>query len=82
MRIGVASFSHETCTFCPDETTLEAWERGGIRYGSDALKTEGEGKSYITGFKEEAEGEADVELVGILRTMGPRTTGMGSWVTG
>jgi microcystin degradation protein MlrC len=82
LRIGVASFSHETCTFCPDETTLEAWERGGIRYGSNALRTEGEGKSYITGFKEAAEGEADVELVGILRTMGPRTTGMGSWLTG
>jgi hypothetical protein len=44
LRIAVASFSHETCTFCPNATTLEAWETGGIRYGADALETEGEGK--------------------------------------
>ncbi|RLI10753.1 hypothetical protein DRO42_00235 [Candidatus Bathyarchaeota archaeon] len=81
MRIAVASFSHETCTFCPNITTLEAWEKGGIRYGEEALNTEGEGKSYITGYKEAAEREKDVELVGILRTGWPATVGMGSWLT-
>ena len=81
MRIAVARFSHETCTFCPNITTLEAWEKGGIDYGEDALDTEGQGKSYITGFKEAAEKEADVELVGILRTGWPVTVGMGSWLT-
>ncbi|MBM3284738.1 MAG: M81 family metallopeptidase, partial [Candidatus Aminicenantes bacterium] len=25
-RIAVATFSHETCTFCPDPTTIEDWE--------------------------------------------------------
>ena len=55
VRIAVASFSHETCTFCPNVTTLEAWETGGIRYGADVLNTEGEGKGYITGMKEVAE---------------------------
>jgi len=81
LRIAVASFSHETCTFCPDITTLEDWERGGIRYGEDALYTEGEGRSYITGYKEEADREKDVELVGILRAEHPATVGMGSWLT-
>jgi len=81
MRIAVASFSHETLTFCPEATTLEAWEEGEIRYGPDALDTEGEGKGYITGFKAAAEGEEDVDLVGVLRTGWPATTGYGSWIT-
>jgi len=81
MRIAVARFSHETCTFCPNITTLEAWERGGIDYGEDALDTEGRGKSYITGYKEAAEGHDGVELVGVLRTNRPATVGMGSWLT-
>jgi microcystin degradation protein MlrC len=81
LRIAVASFSHETCTFCPNETTLEDWEAGGIRYGADSLNTEGEGKNYITGYKETAAGHGDVELVGILRPGRPQTVGMGSWLT-
>jgi microcystin degradation protein MlrC len=81
MRIAVACFSHETCTFCPNITTLEDWEKGGMRYGNDALGTEGEGKSYITGYKEIAQKEQDVELVGILRADNPATVGMGSWLT-
>ncbi len=68
MRIAVASFSHETCTFCPSISTLEAWERGGIRYGEEVLNTDGEGPSYITGYKAGVSSEKDVELVGILRT--------------
>ena len=81
MRIAVASFSHETLTFCPEISTLEAWEAGGIRYSPDALDTEGEGKGYITGYKEAAEGQEDVELVGILSTGWPKLTGYGSWIT-
>ena len=80
-RIAVASFSHETCTFCPNATTLEAWEAGGIRYGADALDTEGEGKGYITGMKEAAEASKDIKLIGVLRTGRPKTVGMGSWLT-
>lgn len=81
IRIAVASFSHETCTFCPNITTLEDWEKGGIDYGQDAIRTEGEGKSYITGYKEAIQKEKDAELVGILRARGPATIGMGSWLT-
>jgi microcystin degradation protein MlrC len=81
LRIAVASFSHETCTFCPNITTLEAWERGGIRYGENVLITDGEGPSYITGYKEAISSEKSVELVGILRTSEPATVGMGGWLT-
>ena len=77
----MASFSHETLTFCPEVSTLEAWEAGGIRYGPDALDTTGEGQGYITGMKEAAQGHGDVELVGILRTGWPKLTGYGSWLT-
>jgi microcystin degradation protein MlrC len=81
IRIAVASFSHETCTFCPEISTLELWEKGGIRYGYEALDTEGEGKSYITGIKAAAGAEEGVELVGIIRPNWPATTGYGSWNT-
>jgi microcystin degradation protein MlrC len=81
MRIAVAQFSHETCTFCPEVSTLELWEKKGLTYGEKTLDTEGEGKSYITGFKAGVEGEPDVELVGIMRANGPATTGYGSWNT-
>jgi microcystin degradation protein MlrC len=81
IRIAVVNYSHETCTFCPEISTLELWEKKGIRYGDDALNTMGEGKSYITGFKEVAACFEDVELVGIIRASGPATTGYGSWNT-
>jgi len=81
MRIAVARFSHETCTFCPNITTLDDWERGGILYGDDVLDTEGRGKSYITGYKEIADKDETVELVGILMTRRAMTVGMGSWLT-
>jgi microcystin degradation protein MlrC len=80
-RIAVASFSHETLTFCPEPTDLEAWEGGGIKYGPDTLDTSMEGKTYITGFTEAADGLEDVELVGVLRTGWPKTTGYGSWIS-
>ncbi len=38
IRIGVATFSHETCTFCPDPTGIAEWEFYGppVR-GNDVL---------------------------------------------
>ncbi len=80
-RIAVADFSHETLTFCPEPTDLKAWESGTIKYGPDTLNTEGEGKTYITGFKEAFENQEDFELVGILDAGWPKTTGYGSWVS-
>jgi microcystin degradation protein MlrC len=80
-RIAVASFSHETLTFCPELTDLEAWEGSDIKYGPKTLNTQGEGKTYITGFKEATENHDDIELIGILRTGWPKTTGYGSWIS-
>ncbi|MFO8059813.1 MAG: M81 family metallopeptidase [Bacillota bacterium] len=64
MRIGVASFSHETCTFCPDPTTIERLEPG-ARRGRDVLDSTRGIPSYINGFIEAAEAER-AELVPIL----------------
>lgn len=77
----MASFSHETLTFCPEPTNLQAWEDGGIKYGPETLDTEGEGETYITGFKEAFKNESEFELLGVLRTSWPKTTGYGSWIT-
>jgi len=80
MRIAVAGFSHETCTFCPNITTLLDWENGGILYGQEAV-TEGGYMGYVGGYRAVADKEKDVHLVGILRTQGATTLGMGSWLT-
>ena len=66
MRIGVASFSHETCTFCPLPTTVEDFEEGGVYYGADVLELARGIPNYINGYILAAEENADVELVGIL----------------
>ncbi len=80
-KVAVADFSHETLTFCPEPTDLKAWEAGNIKYGPETLNTEGEGKTYISGFKEAFENQDDFELVGILDAGWPKTTGYGSWVS-
>ncbi|UCH37854.1 MAG: M81 family metallopeptidase [Candidatus Bathyarchaeota archaeon] len=82
MKLAVIRFSHETCTFCPNITTFANWQQGGILVGNDVLNTEGKGESYITGYKETAEKEPDVQLIGIVRADNPVTIGWGSWLTG
>ncbi len=64
MRIGVASFSHETCTFCPDPTTIERLEPG-ARRGEEVLEGTRGIPSYINGFIRVAEVE-EAELVPVL----------------
>ena len=66
MRIGVASFSHETCTFCPKPTAIEDFEAGPVRYGTDVLEYARGIPNYINGFILGAEEHKGVELVGIL----------------
>ncbi len=39
MRIAVASFSHETCTFCPRLTTVEDYEYNGVPEGKEVLES-------------------------------------------
>ena len=82
MRIGVASFSHETCTFCPKPTTVEDFEAGGVLHGRDVLESARGIPSYINGFIKAAEESVGVELVGILSASRSRGGSSGSWLTG
>lgn len=81
MRIAVASFSHETCTFCPTPTTLEDFEWGGVYTGESVLKESRGVSTYINGFILVADEEPDVELVGILDASRSRGGSSGSWLT-
>ncbi|MFH0848672.1 MAG: M81 family metallopeptidase [archaeon] len=80
MRIAVASFSHETCTFCPKRTTIEDFEKGGVLYGNDVLETERGIPSYINGYIKAAE-EEGAELIGILSAARAWGGSSGSWLT-
>jgi microcystin degradation protein MlrC len=81
MRIAVASFSHETCTFCPIPTTVEDFEWGRVPRGQAVLDEARGVSTYINGFIEVAEAEPDVELIGILDASHARGGSSGSWLT-
>ena len=81
MRIAVASFSHETCTFCPEPTTVDDFEVGGILHGQDILESARGIPNYINGFIKAAEEKPSVELVGILSASRSRGGSSGSWLT-
>lgn len=76
-RIAVATFSHETCTFCPGSTTIEDWEF----YGPPSRDILGSRRGYIGGFKTACEEYGGVELVGILSPRNARGGSSGSWIT-
>jgi len=75
-RIAVARFSHETCTFCPDPTTVKDWEYYGLPT-DDILGSGG----YIGGFRTMSEEYGGVELVGIESPRDSRGGSSGSWIT-
>lgn len=81
MKIGVASFSHETCTFCPKPTTIEDFEKGGVYYGQEVLDAFRGIPNYINGFIKAADEYSDCELVGILAASRSRGGSSGSWLT-
>ncbi len=81
MKIAVASFSHETCTFCPRPTTVEDFEAGGVLYGEEVLEHARGIPSYINGFIKAADEEDDVELVGVMAASRSRGGSSGSWLT-
>ena len=76
-RIAVARFSHETCTFCPQPTTIDDWEHFGPP-SSDILNTT---RGYIGGFKRMCDEFGGIELVGITSPRGARGGSSGSWNT-
>ncbi len=77
IRIAVATFSHETCTFCPRPTTIEDWEY----YGPPTRDILTADEGYIGGFKTVCEEYGGIELVGILSPRGARGGSSGSWIT-
>jgi len=63
LRVAVAKFLHETCTFCPGgDTTIEDWTRlGPVLKGEHLLSSGG----FIGGFVSAASDFQDLELVGL-----------------
>jgi microcystin degradation protein MlrC len=78
-KVAVATFSHETCTFCPGgDVTVEDWERVSPPVGGDALLR---GGGYIGGFVSMAEDYGDMELVGLSSPRGVFGGSSRSWNT-
>ena len=78
LRIGVATFSHETCTFCPRPTGVAEWEfYGPPRRGEAVL----ESSAYIRGFVSQIREFDGIELVGLLSPRNAVGGSSGSWIT-
>jgi len=78
-RVAVATFSHETCTFCPGgDVSVEDWERVSPPVGGEALLGEG---GYIGGFVSMAEDYGDMELIGLTSPLGVFGGSSRSWNT-
>jgi microcystin degradation protein MlrC len=78
VKIGVATFSHETCTFCPRPTGVAEWEFYGPPLRGEAVLDSG---SYIRGFVRQMREFGDVELVGLLSPRDAVGGSSGSWIT-
>ena len=78
VRIAVATFSHETCTFCPDPTGVAEWEFYGPPVTGDAVLRQG---GYIGGFAGAAREYDGVALQGIRSPRDSKGGSSGSWVT-
>jgi microcystin degradation protein MlrC len=80
MKVAVATFSHETCTFCPGgDVTVEDWERVSMPVGGDELLRPGGGS--VGGFVSMAQDYGDMELVGLTSPMGVFGGSSRSWNT-
>lgn len=77
MRIAVASFSNETCTFCPEPTKIVHLEPNVLR-GQEMFDKARGIPNYINGYLKVADNDSEVEMIPILgagRTKG----GFRSW---
>ena len=79
LRFAVASYQHETCTFCPGgDTEVEDWLRYSEPVSGDALLNSG---GYIGGFVQRAREFGDVELVPLVSPVGVFGGSSRSWNT-
>ncbi len=77
IRIAVAKFQHETCTFCPGgDTEIEDWLRYSEPLTGDSLLASGE---YVRGFADRAREFGDVELVPLTSPIGVFGGSSRSW---
>ncbi len=77
-KIGVATFSHETCTFCPTPTGIDEFEYYGAPLQGEEVLQAG---NYIEGFVNQASELEALELVGITSPRGAKGGSSGSWIT-
>ncbi|MGI6627747.1 MAG: M81 family metallopeptidase [Bacillota bacterium] len=78
MRIAIAGFSDETCTFCKEPTTIERFEPATQR-GNTIIEENRGIPNYINGFLKvlDAKGAEIVPIVNTRKTAG----GFSSWLT-
>jgi len=78
-RVAVATFSHETCTFCPGgDVTVEDWEQVSPPVAGDELFR---GGGYLGGFASSAEDYGDMDLIGLTSPIGVFGGSSRSWNT-
>ena len=79
LRVAVAQYSHETCTFCPGgDSDVERWTRVSPPYGGERLLNSG---GYVGGFVQVAREHAGIELVGLTSPVGVWGGSSASWNT-
>ena len=79
VRLAVARFQHETCTFCPGgDVTIEDWTRIRPPDQGDAVLTAG---SYVAGFTLAAREYQGVELIGLESPAGVFGGSSRAWST-
>lgn len=78
MRIAIAGFSDETCTFCKEPTTVERFEQGTVR-GRQILERSRGIPNYINGFINVLEAEGAEMIPTVAASKGPG--GFSSWLT-
>lgn len=78
MRIGIAGFSDETCTFCKEPTTIERFEQGTLR-GQEILERNRGIPTYINGYMRVLEAEGAEMVPTVYASKGPG--GFSSWIT-
>lgn len=78
MRIAIAGFSDETCTFCKEPTTIERFEQGTLR-GQEILDKNRGIPTYVSGFMRVLEAEGAEIVPTVSANKGPG--GFSSWIT-
>lgn len=79
LRIAIARFQQETCTFCPGgDTDIARWTRIREPYKGDEIFEAG---AYIRGFVASARSHRGIELVGLESPGDVFGSSSGSWTT-